>query len=135
MAQYKTYTTMAGKDENEFDPETMIEVYDITSLAERQNIIKTNIVVVIYNYTPWCGPCKQCAPQFAKLCKTYIKNGLCALVKEDVDKHFGDTSPPVRGVPCFHFYINGQFQHDKIVMGAHVPTVEQELQTLLNLLR
>ena len=130
MAQYKTYTTMAGKDENEFDPETMIEVYDITSAAERKNIIQNNKIVVIDNYTSWCGPCKTCAPQFAKLCKMYIKSGMCALVKEDVEK-VGDRPIPVRGVPCFHFYINGQFQDEMTVTGAYVSLVEQTLQKLL----
>ena len=130
MSIYKTYTTMAGKDENEFDPTTMVEVNKIISLENRKNIIQTNKVVVIDNYTDWCGPCKACAPQFSTLAKKYGKPGLCAFVKEDVDKEF-DVPVPITGVPCFHFYINGHFQAQMTVTGADVALVEQTVQNLL----
>ena len=132
MAQYKTYTTMAAKDENEFDSKTMIEVYEITSAADRKNIIQTNKVVVIDNFTEWCGPCKACAPQFAILCKKYIKPGLCALVKEDEDKKFGGLPVSIKAVPCFHFYINGHFQDHLMFTGADIKLVEQTLIKLLS---
>lgn len=121
---------MSAKDENEFDPATMMEVYEITSAEDRENIIQTNKIVVVNNSASWCGPCKQCAPQFATLCKKYIKPGLCALVKEDVDEMFGGAVQ-VSGVPCFHFYINGKFQEEMTVTGADVKLVEQTLLKLL----
>ena len=122
---------MSGKDENEFDSETMVEVYEITSSENRKNIVRTNKVVIIDYYTSWCGPCKTCAPQFSTLAKKYGKPGLCAFVKEDVDKEFDEIPVPISGVPCFHFYINGHFLSDKTVTGADVALVEQTVQNLL----
>ena len=132
MSIYKTYTTMAGKDENEFDPETMMEVYEITSALERKNIIQTNKVVVIDYYTSWCGPCKTCAPQFSMLAKKYGNAGLCAFIKEDVDKEFDEIpGKGIQGVPCFHFYITGYFQPKMTITGADIAGVEQNVQNLL----
>ena len=130
MALYKTYTTM-GIDPNEPKPESMADVHHVTSKQDRDNIIASNKIVVIDNYTDWCGPCKQCAPQYAVLAKTYNSPGLCVLVKEDVDTKIGGHPVPIRGVPCFHFYINGFFQKDMVVTGADINLVEQTLAKLL----
>ena len=130
MAQYKTFSTM-GKDENAPTPESMADVPRIGSLQERQALIQSTKVVVIDNYTDWCGPCKQCAPQFAVLAKKYSRPGLCALAKENVDDNHGGWPVSIRGVPCFHFYVNGYHQDEMTVTGANMGALEQTLQRLL----
>jgi len=130
MAQYRTFSTM-GRDENAPDPSTMAEVPRITSADHRQNIIRSHLLVVVDNYTDWCGPCKQCAPRFAVLAGKYAKTGVCALVKENVEDRHGGIPTQIRGVPCFHFYMNGQFLGEATVTGADVNAVEETIQRLL----
>jgi len=130
MAQYKTFKTMA-QDESAPPPESLGVVPQITSMQERQSLIKNNKVVVIDNYTTWCGPCKQCAPRFAQLAKTYGRPGLCAFAKENVEDKCGGWPVQIRGVPCFHFYVNGQFMNDMTVTGADVDQVGQHLKNIL----
>ena len=130
MAQYKTFSTM-GKDENTPPPESMAEVPRITSLHERQALIQSNKIVVIDNYTDWCGPCKQCAPQFAVIAQKYGRPGMCAFAKENVEDKCGGWPVQIRGVPCFHFYVNGQYQDEMTITGADVGQIEQTLQRLM----
>lgn len=131
MAQYKKISAL-GADTNAPEPSTMGEVPSISSAQHRQSVISSNFLVVVDNYTDWCGPCQQCAPQFAVLAGRYTRPGMCALVKEDVDKRFGGQPVKVLGVPCFHFYVNGQFLADDVITGADISLVEETIRRLLN---
>ena len=130
MAQYKKYSTI-GKDENAPDPDTMAEVPLIVKQDQRQAIIANQRLVVIDNYTDWCGPCKVCAPQFAALAGKYARPGLCALVKENVEHNVPGVPTPIRGVPCFHFYVDGALQQNMTVTGGDIGAVEQAIQGFL----
>jgi thioredoxin-like negative regulator of GroEL len=130
MAQYKKISSL-GVDPDAPDPSTMGEVPSITSAQHRQSVISNNFLVVIDNYGDWCGPCQQCAPQYAVLAGRYSRPGMCALVKEDVDKKYGGHPTKILGVPCFHFYVNGQFLPNEVVTGADIGLVEQTVRNLL----
>lgn len=135
MALYKTFKTMSSDNPNTqetFEDTNSDKIPRISSLQNRKDLIKQNVLVVIDNYTDWCGPCKQCAPQFAKIANKYSKPGLCLLAKENAEDNFGGQPTPVRGVPCFHFYMNGQFLQDDIIVGSDVQTVENTIKRLLN---
>ena len=95
MAQYKTYQALVG-DEDKNDAPTY-DVLSINTLEERQNIIGHNRLVVIDNHTDWCGPCQTCAPTFANMAQKYNREGICKLVKENVEKHIHgllNATPP-----------------------------------------
>lgn len=131
MAQYKTFKTI-GQDINAPDEKSMAEVHQIDSSADRDTLIKNNKIVVIDNYTDWCGPCKACAPRFAVVAKKYGENGVCAFAKENVeDEYDRDSAAEIQGVPCFHFYVNGVLQADKTITGADVDQVSQTVEHFL----
>jgi thiol-disulfide isomerase/thioredoxin len=132
MAQYKTFSTMAN-DQSNPDSSIMDSVNEVSSALVRSSIISQHRIVVIYNFTTWCGPCQQSGPIFAGLMKKYQKNGIIAFVKEDVDKKYGGWGEQIRGVPCFHFYIDGQYQKELTVVGADTDTVETTIRNLLNI--
>ena len=130
---YKTYDKL-GKNPNQPAPETMANIPLITSRYHRLNLIKNHRVVIIENFTTWCGPCKTVAPLFAQLALKYMKikelQGHIAFVKEDVDNEYEDC-PEIRGVPCFHFYGNGIHVPDLTVTGGNISTVEENLRKIL----
>jgi thioredoxin 1 len=123
-SQYKNIGVDPEEKNNSF------EVHDIQNLEERLAAIKKYPVVIIDNYTSWCGPCKIVSPKFAKLAQLYEEKGVLFL-KEDVDKNFGDC-PTIMGVPCFHFYVGGVFLEEYTVVGADVNAVEKNLNKILN---
>lgn len=126
---YSTYGNL-GKTEEEPPTEQQISLVNvIQSQDHRENIIRTNRLVVIDNSAEWCGPCKFIAPRFIKMAGEY--KGRVAFCKEDVDNHFEGT-PPISGVPCFHFYVNGEYKKDLTITGADIEKVRETLERMFN---
>ena len=130
MAQYRTFKTMNTEPVQE--KRSDYQVPRITSFQERQQYVNKNKIVVVDNYTEWCGPCKFCAPKFAVLAQKYSRPGMCVFVKEDVDDAIPTKgmSEQVEGVPCFHFYLNGHYQKDLTITGADMALLEETLEKL-----
>jgi len=128
---YASYSSL-GKDPKAPTPESMAEVPRITSRDHRQHYIGNHRIVVIDNYTDWCGPCKSVAPLFAQLAQKYqnMYPAQVVFAKENVEDHFGGT-PTVRGVPCFHFYLEGKNHPEFTVTGGNVKSVQENLDKLL----
>lgn len=127
MATYASYKNL-GQDKDAPKPETMMKVPQITSQEHRASLINTNQVVVIDNYTDWCGPCKTVSPLFAQLAQRY--QGKAVFAKENVEDGHGGA-PKVRGVPCFHFYVNGQYIKDLTITGGNIERVKEALVKIL----
>jgi len=100
----------------------------ITSEAHRNEIINSNLIVVIYNFTDWCGPCKLTSPAFDILSHKF-KNG-AMLVKEDVDQEL-EGGLDISAVPVFHFYIKGNNYNDLTVSGGDLEVVEAQLVKII----
>jgi thiol-disulfide isomerase/thioredoxin len=123
----------------EEEPEKDVVWFEINNKNDRLSLIsphsqqKTNHVCVIDNYTNWCGPCKMIANDYSKLAKKYtnnnIKENTLVFGKEDADKRI-QGAPEVRGVPSFHFYVNGKYIQNLTVIGADLNQVEQNIQTI-----
>jgi thiol-disulfide isomerase/thioredoxin len=126
MAKYATYASM-NKVKKEVESPDVVE---IKSARERNNLIKSNLLVVIDNYAPWCGPCKLVSPHYSKIASEYTLQGKCILAKEDVDNHF-ENEQEVTGVPCFHFYVNGEFQEEMTITGAAHDKVRKQIHEVL----
>jgi len=130
MAQYETFNTL-GMNRDE-DSSVVEKVHNIVSNQDRENIIRHNKIVVIDNYTNWCRPCKQCATLFAALAKKYSKFPFIVFAKENVENNYEQMPIKIQGVPCFHFYVNGEFQHELTITGADINTVEKTVQKLIS---
>lgn len=126
---YASFKTLGREDAP--DPESMMEVPRILSGKQRTDLINNNRVVVIDNYTDWCGPCKQCAPHFAQLAKQFYQPGICVFAKENVEDKC-EGCPVIYGVPCFHFYVQGQRLDQLTVTGADVGEVTKTLTRLMH---
>jgi thiol-disulfide isomerase/thioredoxin len=128
MAQYKTISEV-GADENAPDPRIMAAVPRIQKPEHREALLKNHKLVIIDNYTDWCGPCKQCAPQFANLASKYSRPGLCAFAKENVEDKVPGQSVAIRGVPCFHFYVDGVVQPEMTITGGDIASIENSVKS------
>jgi len=133
MSHYKTFATYSheGKTYNNIQ-NGVSKVHRITSSTERTKLIKNNNVVVIDNYTDWCHPCKELEPKFSLLADKLSLNSICAFGKENVEDELGGLPEQINGVPCFHFYVNGEFQPEMVISGADIESVEITLTNLLS---
>ena len=126
---YATYKEI-GVDKNNQEV-INYQVPVIQTLEERIEKIKQYPVVVVYYYTDWCGPCKMVAPKFAKLAQDYVQRGVL-LVKENAENDIGSYPENIRGVPCFHFYKEGQYLPEHKVTGAGIEQVDENIKKLFN---
>lgn len=104
------------------------ELERVNSEEQRSNYIKNFPILVIDNYTDWCGPCKQIDPQVRELAHQF--NGVIKFIKENVDDEL-DGTPQITGVPCFHFYINGQHYPNFTITGGDVEAVKNVCKQIL----
>jgi thioredoxin 1 len=118
------YTPNPDQDQTQNTDDDCVHV---TSIEHKQEIINKHKVCVVDVYGTWCAPCVAIGPHFYELAKKYNASGMCALVKEDVDKHL---SPSVTAVPAFVFYLNG-VEVDTLT-GANIKGVELKLNQLLD---
>jgi thioredoxin 1 len=129
---YASYKNIGVENnEDNINPELLNSIIEIESLEHRMYHIENYPIVIIDNYTSWCGPCKQIAPKFAKLGNKYQSKGVLCM-KEDADKKIGNHPVKLRGVPCFHFYVNGKFISDYTITGADINQVEDKILQILN---
>ena len=134
---YASYDTL-GKDPNAPTPDQMADLPSILSIDQRTAMIQQNHVVVIDNYTEWCQPCKAIAPQFAIVAKNYIDKynqqnqrvPTIAFAKEDADKKL-ENKPRIRGVPCFHIYVNGQHKPEHTITGGDLDALQTNIDSAL----
>lgn len=125
MASYRKLSDIGYSQQKE-NYEKIINVTQIKTIEDKQNLMRTNKICVIDVYADWCGPCKLIAPEFERLFQKYNINGVCALAKEDVDLKL---SPNVRVVPTIQFFVDSKF--DSIITGGDIEAIEKKIQELL----
>ena len=79
--------------------------YQIKNINEKQEIINSHSLVIVYVYGNTCRPCHVISPKYAMMAKKYNTPNICVLVKEDADLQL---SSEVNGVPFFQVYKNGK---------------------------
>lgn len=78
-----------------------------------QEVISSDVPVVVDFFATWCGPCKMIAPFLEQLSDEF--DGKAKIVKVDVDQAKETAaSYNVRSVPTLLFFKNGEIV-DKVV--------------------
>lgn len=84
----------------------------ISSLQQLKNVIaqaSANQLIIIDFGASWCGPCKQIAPIFQNLSKTFSQH---LFLKVNIDESEGTEEIGeyynIRSVPTFYFIKNGK---------------------------
>lgn len=124
---YKTLNDLGNTAPQNIEKESFvppISVPEITSIEDKETLIRHNKVVVVDVYADWCGPCKTSAPLFAELYEKY--KDYCILVKENVDLRL---SPTIQVIPTFQIFNEGKL--DSQITGVNLKEVEEKILTFL----
>ncbi len=99
----------------------MSKVLEIGDGDFENEVLKSDVPVLVDFWAPWCGPCKTIAPVVEELSNTYA--GRLKVVKINVD-HNKDAAMRynVRGIPNLIIFKGGESQ--KQIVGA---VAKQEL--------
>ncbi|KAI9709178.1 MAG: hypothetical protein M1812_007763 [Candelaria pacifica] len=81
----------------------------ITSSGQFNSLITSTSVVVADFYADWCGPCRQIAPVFEKLCAQHARTNEMMFAKVDVDRQQAIAQKySVAAMPTFLIFKKGQ---------------------------
>ena len=101
----------------------------LTEANFEKEVLKSDKLVVVDFWAPWCGPCRMIAPIIDELAVEY--EGKAIVAKCDVDT---SSEVPVkfgiRNIPTLLFFKKGELK-DKIVGSATKASIAAKLDALL----
>jgi thioredoxin 2 len=82
-------------------------VHDIDEATHDRMTRSDGLPVLVDYWAPWCGPCRQMAPEFAKAAQTL--SPAVRLVKLNTEAHPGIAARAgIRGIPALILYHRGR---------------------------
>ena len=111
--------------------EEEIKIIELTADNYEEELIESEVPVVVYFWAIWCRPCKQMSPIIERLAK-FHKNKV-KFVKVNVDKSkrkFLNQFRPLRGLPLLVFYKKGK-EVDRTLGFLPFTTINNKLIFLL----
>ena len=89
------------------------QIVHVSDSSFEQDVLKSNVPVLLDFWAEWCGPCKMIAPILNQIAAEYA--GKVVVAKMNVDEN--PKTPmkfSVRGIPTLILFKNGQLQGQKI---------------------
>jgi len=109
--------------------ENMSDLLQVTDGNFEEEIIKSDIPVMVDFWAEWCGPCKMVGPVVEELAEEY--KGKIKIAKMDVDAN-RDTPAKfgIRNIPTLILFKGGEVA--KMIIGAQPKShLDEELKKLL----
>jgi thioredoxin 1 len=99
---------------------------EVTDANFKDEVLNSQVPVMVDFWAEWCGPCKMIAPTVAELAKEY--EGRVKVAKLDVDANYQTAGAfDVRSIPTLLFFKNGQVV-DKIVGAVPKQKLKEKLE-------
>ena len=78
-----------------------------------QQVLESDVPVLVDFWAPWCGPCRMIAPALDQLASEYAGNA--KVVKVDIDQNQATALKyHVRSIPMLLMFKNGQVQATQV---------------------
>ncbi|MEC7832505.1 MAG: thioredoxin TrxA [Pseudomonadota bacterium] len=91
----------------------MSNVIEITDASFEEEVLKSDIPVLLDFWAEWCGPCKSLSPIVDETSKDY--EGKIKFAKINVDENADTTKEfGIRGIPTLILFKNGEKKETKV---------------------
>jgi thioredoxin 1 len=102
-------------------------VKELKKYEFQNEVLESDLPVMVDFFAPWCGPCKMLAPALAGIAKAY--EGRLKVVKVNVDEARQLAADyGVHGVPTLMFFKNGK-PEDSVVGLPSAAALRTKLET------
>ena len=102
---------------------------EITDATFENDVLKSDLPVLVDFWAPWCGPCRMVAPVIEKLSSTYTgKLNICKLNVDESPKTA--TKYNVMSIPTMIFYKAGK-PVDTIIGAMPESALQQKIEDVL----
>ncbi|MCZ6501548.1 MAG: thioredoxin TrxA [Gammaproteobacteria bacterium] len=91
----------------------MAEISHISDDTFEDEVLKSDVPVLVDYWAEWCGPCKVIAPVLEEIASEY--EGKMRICKLDIDAN--EETPPkygIRGIPTLMLFKNGAVEATKV---------------------
>ena len=96
----------------------MGNVAEVTDSGFAQEVLKSDVPVLVDFWAPWCGPCRAIAPVVEDLAGAYA--GRAKVLKMNVDDNPQTPSQyGIRGIPTLIVFRGGQVKEQIVGVGAN----------------
>lgn len=91
----------------------MAEIRHVSDDTFENEVLKSDVPVLVDYWAEWCGPCKVIAPVLEEIAAEY--DGKMRICKLDIDAN--ELTPPkygIRGIPTLMLFKNGAVEATKV---------------------
>ena len=89
------------------------KIIELSDDTFEQEVLKSDVPVLVDYWAVWCGPCKMIAPVLEEVAGDY--DGRLKVAKLNIDDN-PDTPPAygIRGIPTLMLFKNGEVEATKV---------------------
>lgn len=110
---------------------TMSAAAAVTEATFEQEVLKSDVPVVVDFWAEWCGPCKQIGPVLDELVSQYAGKAKILKVNVDQERQLA-IRYDVQSIPNLIFFKNGEKKDQLIgVAGSPKDNISRKLDALL----
>jgi len=93
----------------------------VTDASFEQDVLKSDVPVLVDFWAPWCGPCKAMAPAFERAALTMESRVRFAKLNTDEEQSIAQQFD-IRSIPTMILFRDGQevARHSGALMGADI---------------
>jgi thioredoxin 1 len=88
-------------------------IVNVTDASFEQDVLQSDVPVLVDYWAEWCGPCKMIAPVLEEIADEY--SGKLKVCKLNIDEN--EQTPPkfnIRGIPTLMLFKNGNVDATKV---------------------